>query len=133
MWRTMKMRCYNKNNISYKYYGKKGIKICNEWLKNFVNFKNWAFKNGYKENLLIDRIDNNKNYCATNCRWVTFEISNKNRGWKYKINNQKCITIKKLYATNKYFISDLAKKYQVDRKMISNIIHNKERILHDNQ
>ena len=45
----MKQRCYYKNNSHYKYYGKRGIKICDEWLNDFINFYNWSINNGYKE------------------------------------------------------------------------------------
>ena len=48
-WHHMKQRCYNQNCKAYKDYGARGIKICNEWLNDFMNFYNWAINNGYRE------------------------------------------------------------------------------------
>lgn len=69
----MKKRCYDKENKSYKYYGNRGIKICNEWLLDRKQFYKWAFENGYNDNLTLDRIDVNKDYCPDNCRWITLK------------------------------------------------------------
>lgn len=75
----MKKRCYNKEDKSYKYYGDRGIKICNEWLLDKKQFYKWAFKNGYKDNLTLDRIDVNKDYCPDNCRWITIKEQQRNK------------------------------------------------------
>lgn len=74
IWLKMKNRCYNKNYFQYYLWGGKGIKICDEWIdkeQGFINFYNWAINNGYKDNLSIDRIDGEKNYEPSNCRWAT--------------------------------------------------------------
>lgn len=75
----MKARCYNSNNPAYKNYGQRGITICNEWLNDKNKFFEWAINNGYKDNLTIDRIDNNKGYSSNNCRWVTKKEQQNNK------------------------------------------------------
>ncbi len=78
IWAGMKARCYNPKSISYKNYGAKGIKICEEWMC-FENFHRWAMNNGYADNLQIDRIDNLQGYFPENCRWVTVTENMRNQ------------------------------------------------------
>lgn len=78
-WTGMKDRCYNPNCEFYSYYGGKGISICNDWKDDFVKFRDWALQHGYSDSLTIDRINNDKDYCPENCRWVTSKIQANNR------------------------------------------------------
>lgn len=78
IYSNIKSRCYNFNFPRYKDYGGRGIKLCNEWKDNFMNFYNWAINNGYNDELTIDRIDNDSNYEPSNCRWITKKEQNRN-------------------------------------------------------
>lgn len=79
IWRGMKKRCYVPNDTSYKHYGAKGIKVCDEWLESYEAFRDWSMKNGYKPHLTLDRINNEKEYSPENCRWENWVTQGRNR------------------------------------------------------
>lgn len=79
VWASIKARCLYPNAANYENYGGRGIAICQEWLDDFVVFKDWATNSGYSKGLQIDRIDVNGNYCPENCRWVTPKVNANNR------------------------------------------------------
>jgi hypothetical protein len=80
-WNNMIHRCYHSNHIHYKYYGGRGIKICDRWLNSFQNF---LIDMGERpEGTTLDRKNNDGNYEPSNCRWATPKEQIKNRR-KYK-------------------------------------------------
>lgn len=94
IWAGIRRRCNNPNVPNYKDYGGRGIKVCNEW-NSFENFEAWARSNGYADNLSIDRIDTNGDYCPENCRWATDkEQANNKRNNKFITFNGKTQTMK---------------------------------------
>lgn len=78
IWKGINKRCRNTKSSVYKFYGERGISVCDEWGKSFEPFYEWATANGYADNLSIDRIDVNGNYCPENCRWVDVETQHTN-------------------------------------------------------
>lgn len=130
IYNGMKARCYNIKSISYKYYGKRGIKICKRWLdkeKGFERFYKWSINNGYKDGLTIDRINNKKNYTPQNCRWVDMITQNNNRNiCKYIIYNEKKQTISqwaKEFGISRYeLIKEIKEKGE--QKAIERFLYN---------
>lgn len=72
----MRRRCSNPENIAYKNYGGRGIKVCEEWAT-FDGFKR-DMEASYQDGLTLDRIDNSKGYSKENCRWSTKVEQNNN-------------------------------------------------------
>lgn len=79
IWSSMKRRCNNANCKEYRWYGGKGIKVCQEWKDSYEAFRDWANTHGYADNLTIDRIDGNRDYEPNNCRWITLSEQQRNK------------------------------------------------------
>jgi hypothetical protein len=89
IWSNMLQRCENENATGFALYGGRGIKVCPEW-HDYVVFKEWALKNGYRDDLTIDRESVNGNYEASNCRWADTETqaNNTRRNIVLTLNNE---------------------------------------------
>ena len=106
-WQNMKARCNRKTAREYHNYGGRGISYCEEW-NEYLPFRNWALQNGYSNELTLDRIDVNKNYCPENCRWITNSEQQLNK------RNNRIID----YHGKKYTLSELSKKLNICPKTI---------------
>ena len=73
IWCCMKYRCKHD-----RLYAGRGISVCDEW-QNYKPFAEWARSHGYEDDLTIERIDVNGNYCPQNCTWIPKEKQARNR------------------------------------------------------
>ena len=78
-WEGIKKRCYCSTSKTYKDYGGRGIKMCDEWRDDYNSFKSWALANGFESHLTIERIDVNGDYCPSNCCWIPKSQQSRNR------------------------------------------------------
>lgn len=115
IWYIIKARCLNSSYKEYHLYGGRGIEMCDEWKNNFMEFYNWAINNGYSDNLSIDRIDVNKDYTPSNCRWATVKEQANNK--RNNIN----ITINGKTQTLAQWCEELDLNYCTVRNRIKNL------------
>lgn len=111
-WQGMKRRCLKPNDKAYNNYGGRSITICDEWLDKPDKFFEWAFQNGYRDDLTIDRIDVNGNYEPSNCRWADIKTQCRNRRSNVYIDYKgKKITLIELSEITKLPYHTLSRRY----------------------
>lgn len=111
-WASIKNRCYYKSAQNYRNYGARGIKMCDEWANSFEKFRDWAFQSGYRDDLTIERIDFNGNYCPENCTWIPRSAQSSN--------TRRCVII--TYNGKTQNLNDWCKELNLDYKRINNRI-----------
>ena len=85
IWRSCYKRCENPRCKDAKRYMAKGIRMCKPWRDDFWVFAQWALTHGYRSDLTLDRVNNNKGYDPGNCRWVSRRVQAHNRGTNKRI------------------------------------------------
>ena len=111
-WHAMKKRCTNPNHKSYKYYGGRGISICERW----NDFEKFLEDMGERpDGLTIERVNNDLDYNKENCVWAT--------GSEQQRNKRGSLTSEQIFEICKSSLSQrtLAKQYGVSQATISNV------------
>lgn len=83
IWKGMRARCQRQGHPQFPDYGGRGISICAEW-QDFGSFRDWAEKNGYSDDLSIEREDVNGDYSPQNCVWADAAVQSANRRFTLK-------------------------------------------------
>ena len=110
IYTKMVRRCYVPEESCFKFYGAKGIKICDEWRNDRTKFFDWALSNGYHDDLSIDRINVYGDYEPSNCRWATAKEQTRNK------RNNRYLT----YQGKKQIISDWARELNINPTTLQN-------------
>ena len=108
-YRCMMSRCYREKDASYKNYGGRGIKVCDEW-HDITQFEKWVNSNPYFDGATLDRINVDGNYEPDNCRWATMFEQDKNR--------RNSILIE--YNGDRYNITELSRITGINRSTLNN-------------
>ena len=106
-----------------KYYGMRGIRLCEEWSgeNGYTNFYKWSMEHGYSDDLSIDRIDVNGDYSPNNCRWASVE--------QQSYNKRNTVYVK--YDGEYISLLELSKKTGIPKQTLYNRIHNKNKTVEE--
>lgn len=111
-WTAMKERCYSNKCRAYKYYGARGIRVCDRWLTSFTDFYK-DMGNRPSENHTLDRINCDGNYAPDNCRWATHkEQANNKRNTAHVEYNGETKTLSEWVELTKLPHKTLCHRYQ---------------------
>lgn len=130
IWRAMTARCRRPTHPAYKYYGARGITVCQEWQDSFEQFL--ADMGPRPAGLTLERINNDRGYCPENCKWATVADQAKNKrpvenrnftAPRYRLDFDKAREIRQLIKT--YAAEELAKRYGCSVSAIHNVIYNR--------
>ena len=128
-WRSMKDRCFNKNNIGFKYWGGKGVTVCERWL----TYSNFLSDMGERpQGHVLSRNQDKGNYEPGNVTWKFREENTREmkhalgtKVGKSKLNEEQILKIRKLYKEEKYSMRELGRLYGVNHKTISAVVKRK--------
>jgi hypothetical protein len=102
VWAKIKERCYSPKVKSYKYYGGKGVIVCQRWLDSFEQFYADMGSRPSPQHS-IERDDVNGNYEPNNCRWATAQEQARNRTSSVKLD----------YCGKQVLLIELGEKYNI--------------------
>lgn len=124
VWYNMKRRCYDPSVPQFKDWGGRGIKVCDDWLNNFKAFYDWALLNGWRKRLVLDRENNDGNYEPSNCRFVTYKVSNRNQR-RITLNEASVAQLRSLHQSG-YSKQMLANLFNISTASVRHIVNLKQ-------
>ena len=125
VWRGIKARCYYPSQPHYKWYGGRGITMCDSWKTDYMAFESWCFSNGYRGGLDLDRIDNSGPYSPENCQFVTCS-QNVRKSASAKLNPSKVVAIREMQRTGLSTTKEIAELFNVTPSWIRQIVRGKK-------
>jgi hypothetical protein len=129
IWEGIIQRCKNPRSHAFKNYGGRGISLDPSW-RDPTNFISWAEKNGYKDNLSIDRIDNDGNYAPDNCHWIPW-IENHDKGLRERESPSRISPTLYIQMMWDYHAGDtftnIGKRYGISRRYVNQLLSGKYR------